>query len=99
MANSITDTPSLMAIKAQLRNQRPVVIAIATNDGLGLNAKNLGYLLNAKNIFFVPFRQDDPFKKATSLVADMGLILDTIVNALQGKQTQPMLLGHSVAVG
>lgn len=99
MANSITDTPALMAIKSHLRNQRPVVIAISTNDGLGLNAKNLGYLLNAKNIYFVPFRQDDPFNKATSLVANMGLMVDTVVYALQGKQLQPVLLGHTDAVG
>lgn len=93
LANGITDTPALMAIKGQLRNQRPVVIALSTNDGLGLNAKNLGYLLNAKNIYFVPFRQDDPQNKATSLVARMDLMLDTVLMALQGQQIQPVLLG------
>lgn len=93
MANSITDTPALMAIKAQLRNQRPVVIALSTNDGLGINAQNLGYLLNAKNIYFVPFRQDDPVNKSTSVIADMDKMFDTVVCALQGKQYQPLLLG------
>jgi len=99
MANGITDSPALMAVKAHLRNQRPVVIAISTNDGLGLNARNLGVLLSAKNIYFVPFRQDDPVNKATSLVARMDLMLDTIIMALRGKQIQPLLLGHSDDVG
>ncbi|NLW44680.1 MAG: dipicolinate synthase subunit B [Syntrophomonadaceae bacterium] len=93
MANAITDTPALMAIKAQLRNQRPVIIALSTNDGLGCNARNLGYLLNAKNVYFVPFRQDDPYNKSTSLVADMDRLFDTVVYALKGKQLQPLLLG------
>ncbi|MGE5544144.1 MAG: dipicolinate synthase subunit B [Bacillota bacterium] len=99
MANSITDTPALMAIKAQLRNQRPVVIALSTNDGLGINARNLGYLLNAKNVYFVPFRQDDPVNKSTSLVADMDKLFDTVVYALQGKQFQPLILGPVDNVG
>ncbi|HCF50415.1 MAG TPA: dipicolinate synthase subunit B, partial [Syntrophomonas sp.] len=91
-ANGIVDTPALMAMKAQLRNQRPVVIAISTNDGLGLNAKNIGLLLNTKNIYFVPFRQDNPMEKSNSLQADMDLVYDTIVSALEGKQLQPVLL-------
>jgi len=94
LANGITDSPVLMAAKAHLRNQRPVVIAISTNDGLGLNAKNLGLLLIAKNVFLVPFGQDDPLKKANSLVAHMELILDTILVALTGKQLQPLLVEH-----
>ena len=93
LANGIVDTPALMAIKAQLRNLRPVVIAVSTNDALGLNARNIGMLLNMKNIFFVPFRQDNPAEKANSLVADMSQIVDTVVLALQGKQKQPVLLG------
>jgi len=93
LANGIVDTPALMAIKAQLRNLRPVVIAVSTNDALGLNARNIGMLLNMKNIFFVPFRQDNPVEKANSLVADMSQIVDTVVLALQGKQKQPVLLG------
>ncbi len=92
-ANGIVDTPALMAMKAQLRNQRPVVIAISTNDGLGINAKNIGLLLNTKNIYFVPFRQDNPLEKCNSLQADMTLVLDTIVAALKGQQLQPVLLG------
>ncbi|CFX75680.1 Dipicolinic acid synthetase, subunit B [Syntrophomonas zehnderi OL-4] len=93
LANGIVDTPALMAIKAHLRNQRPVVIAISTNDALGINAKNIGLLLNMKNIYFVPFRQDDPHNKANSVVANLEQIADTIIFALQGKQVQPLLLG------
>jgi len=91
LANGITDSPVLMSIKAQLRNQRPVVMAISTNDGLGLNAKNIGLLLNTKNIYLVPFGQDNPFTKPNSLMAKMDLISDTIFMALQGKQVQPVL--------
>jgi len=91
LANGITDGPVLMAVKAHLRNIKPVVIAISTNDGLGNNAKNLGLLLNTKNIYFVPFGQDDPMKKPNSLVANMSLLLDTIIAALEGKQIQPIL--------
>ncbi len=93
LANGIVDTPALMAIKAHLRNQRPVVIAISTNDALGINARNLGVLLNMKNIYFVPFGQDDPHQKANSLLADLALVVDTTICALQGKQIQPLLLG------
>lgn len=93
LANGIVDSPALMAVKAQLRNLRPVVIAISTNDALGVNAKNIGMLINMKNIYFVPFRQDNPQAKANSLVAEMEQIADTIVCALQGKQIQPVLLG------
>ncbi len=93
LANGIADTPALMAIKAQLRNQRPVVIAVSSNDGLGINARNIGMLLNMKNIYFVPFRQDNPTEKANSLVASMNLITETVISALQGKQIQPLLLG------
>ncbi len=93
LANGIVDTPALMAVKAHLRNQRPVVIAISTNDALGINARNIGLLINMKNIYFVPFRQDDPLNKCNSLVASMDRLLDTVVCALQGKQLQPVLLG------
>jgi len=93
LANGIVDTPALMAIKGHLRNQRPVVIAVSTNDGLGMNAKNIGLLLNTKNIYFVPFRQDDPLGKQNSLVADMEKAVDAVIHALQGKQLQPVLLG------
>ncbi|ACX51509.1 dipicolinic acid synthetase, B subunit [Ammonifex degensii KC4] len=94
LANAITDGPALMAIKAQLRNQRPVVLAISTNDGLGMNARNLGVLLNAKNVYFVPFGQDDPVNKPNSLVAKMDLLVDTVIHALQGKQIQPVLIEY-----
>jgi dipicolinate synthase subunit B len=93
LATGIVDTPALMAIKAHLRNQRPVVIAISTNDALGINARNLGLLLNMKNIYFVPFRQDDPHQKANSLQANLEQVMDTTLCALQGKQIQPLLLG------
>lgn len=95
LANAITDTPVLMAAKATLRNQRPVILAIATNDGLGLNAKNLGILLNTKNVYFVPFGQDNPGQKPNSLVARMDLILETTIAALAGRQLQPLLVTYS----
>jgi len=92
LANAITDTPVTMACKAQLRNQKPIVLAIATNDGLGANGKNIGLLLNMKNVYFVPFTQDDPKGKPNSLVADFTLIEQTIEATLHGKQLQPVLL-------
>jgi len=95
LANAITDGPVLMAIKAQLRNQRPVVLAIATNDALGMNARNLGVLLNAKNVYMVPFGQDNPTGKPNSLVARMDLLLDTVLYALQGKQLQPVVISYA----
>lgn len=94
LANAITDTPVLMAAKAHLRNQKPVVLAISTNDGLGLNAKNIGILLNTKNIYMVPFGQDSPAGKPNSLKADMSIIVDTMLQALEGKQIQPVLLSY-----
>lgn len=95
LANAITDTPVLMAAKSQLRNQRPVVLAVSTNDGLGLNAKNLGILLNTKNVYMVPFGQDNPQKKPNSLVANYEVLMDTIINALNGKQLQPLLIQYA----
>lgn len=92
IANAITDGPVTMACKAHLRNMRPVVIAISTNDGLSANAKNLGLLLNMKNIYMVPFGQDDPIKKCTSLVADFDQIMPTVIAALQNNQIQPILI-------
>jgi dipicolinate synthase subunit B len=92
LANAITDTSVTMAVKAHLRNQRPVVLAISTNDGLGANAKNLGLLLNMRNVYFVPFGQDDPIKKCNSLVAKFDMIMPTIQEALNGKQLQPLLV-------
>ncbi|MGE4273625.1 MAG: dipicolinate synthase subunit B [Desulfitobacterium sp.] len=94
LSNGITDTPVLMAAKAHLRNQRPLVIAISTNDGLGLNARNIGTLLCTKNLFLVPFGQDSPATKANSLVAHMDMIPDTILMACEGKQIQPILVDY-----
>lgn len=93
LANGIIDTPALMAIKAHLRNQRPVVIGISTNDGLGINARNIGILINMKNIYFIPFGQDNPLEKSNSIVAHFDMVIETIVLALEGKQLQPVLLG------
>ncbi|WP_214629333.1 dipicolinate synthase subunit B [Paenibacillus agaridevorans] len=92
LANAITDSAVLMAAKAQMRNGRPIVLAISTNDGLGLNAANIAKLLVAKHIYFVPFGQDNPIQKPNSLVARMDLVLEACEAALQGKQLQPMLV-------
>jgi dipicolinate synthase subunit B len=94
LANAINDSPVTMAAKAQMRNHGPVVLAITTNDGLGMNARNLGTLLAARNIFFVPFRQDNPAGKPTSVDADIETYLvETVLEALAGRQLQPLLLG------
>ena len=91
LANGITDTAVTMAAKSHLRNGRPVVLAVSTNDGLAGSARNIGELLARKNYYFVPFGQDDPKKKPTSLVADFQLINETVESALLGRQLQPML--------
>ena len=91
LANGITDTPVLMGAKAHLRNGKPLLISISTNDGLGMNMKNIGLLLNAKNIYFLPFGQDSPEKKPNSLVAHTELLIPTLEMALEHKQYQPML--------
>ena len=93
LANGITDTTVTMAAKAHLRNGGPVVLCLATNDGLAASAKNIGTLLDKKNVYFVPFRQDDPQGKPTSVVADFSLVPDAISAALEGRQLQPLLLG------
>ncbi|CAM3406041.1 MULTISPECIES: dipicolinate synthase subunit B [Brevibacillus] len=92
LANAITDSAVLMAAKATMRNLRPLVVAISTNDGLGLNAANIAKLLAAKNIYFVPFGQDAPDKKPNSLVARMDLLVETCVAAMEGRQLQPLLI-------
>lgn len=92
LANGITDTPVTMAAKAHLRNGRPLVLAVSTNDALGASARNIGTLMNAKNIFFVPMRQDSPLGKPASLVADFSETAAAIKSALEGGQTQPLLL-------
>ena len=90
--NGITDTPVLMAAKAHIRNERPLVIGISTNDGLGMNFQNLGRLMNVKNLYFVPFGQDDCIKKPNSLVAHFDKINDTLENAINNKQIQPVII-------
>lgn len=96
IANGITDTPVTLAVKAHLRNDRPLVISISTNDALHGNAKNIGMLLNTKNVFFVPFGQDDPAKKPNSLVADMAKLSDTCDAALESRQIQPLILSKTI---
>lgn len=90
-AGAITDSAPLMAAKAQLRNGRPVVVGISTNDGLGLNAANLARLLVARHVYFVPFGQDSPQAKPASLVAHWDLCLPAALAALEGRQLQPLL--------
>ena len=92
LANGITDTPVLMAAKSHLRNGRPVIIAISTNDALGINLQNIGKLMVMKHIYFVPFGQDDAAKKPNSCVADMTKIAETVEYALAKEQIQPVLL-------
>lgn len=95
LVNGIVDTSVLMAAKAHLRNGGPLVVAVSTNDGLGMSGKNIGLLSNMKNVFIVPFGQDDPEHKPNSLVAKMDLITDTVISALNGKQIQPILIEYS----
>ena len=91
LSHGITDTAVTMAAKAHLRNGRPVIIALSTNDGLSGSAENIARLLNRKHFYFVPFRQDDPAKKPRSLQADFSLLEETVQAALQGRQLQPIL--------
>ena len=91
LSHGIADTPVTMAAKSHLRNGRPVVIAVSTNDALGTAAENIGRLLNRKNIYFVPFGQDDPEKKPASMVADFSKVPETVAAAVQGIQVQPIL--------
>ena len=91
LANGITDSPVLMAAKAHLRNEKPLLISISTNDALGMNFKNIGLLMNTKHIFFVPFGQDAPDKKPNSMIAHLDLLIPSIKEALQGKQIQPVI--------
>lgn len=96
LAAGIADTSVTMAAKSHLRNGRPVVVAVSTNDGLAAAAKNIGTLLARKHIYLVPFQQDDPINKPTSLVAVMERIPETIEAALEGRQLQPILLSPPV---
>lgn len=91
LANSIIDTPTTMAIKSHLRNQRPLVVGISTNDALSGSAENIGKLLNRKNYYFVPFTQDNPITKPTSLVFKFDYLIPTIQEALNNKQLQPII--------
>ena len=93
LANGVTDSTVTLAAKAHLRNGRPLILAVSTNDALAGAAKNIGTLLDKKHVYFVPFRQDDPAGKPTSLVADFSLVADTITAAMEGKQLQPVVLG------
>ena len=89
---TMTATPVTMAAKSHLRNGSPLVIALSTNDGLAGNAANIGALLNRRNIYFVPFRQDDPLKKPRSLIADFSLAETTVEMAAEGEQIQPIIM-------
>ena len=92
LANSISDTPITIAVKSHIKNRKPLVIFIYTNDGLSSNACNVGTLLNRKHIFFVPFRQENPITKPYSLSSDTEYIIDTIKYALKGEQIEPIIL-------
>ncbi|WP_284140002.1 MULTISPECIES: dipicolinate synthase subunit B [unclassified Virgibacillus] len=92
LANALTDSPPLMAAKATMRNQKPVVLGISTNDALGLNGVNLMRLMASKFIYMIPFGQDDPIKKPNSLVAKMELLPETIDAAINYKQLQPVIV-------
>ena len=91
LAAGIYDTSVTMAVKAHLRNRRPVLIGVSTNDALTGSAKSIGALMNSKNYYFIPMRQDDPYKKPFSVVADFTKTYDAVMSALQGEQIQPML--------
>lgn len=91
LAYGITDTSVTMAAKAHIRNNRPVVLSIATNDALGSSAKNIGHLLNTKNYYFVPFNQDDPNAKERSIISDFSKLNNTIEAALNGEQLKPII--------
>ncbi len=88
---AITDTPVTMAVKSHLRQQKPVLIAVSTNDALGASAQNIGRLLNIKNFFFVPMSQDDANKKPKSIVSHFDLIVPSIEHALENNQLQPII--------
>ncbi|MGM9949673.1 MAG: dipicolinate synthase subunit B [Lysinibacillus sp.] len=94
-ANAATDSPVLMAAKATLRNGSPVVLGISTNDALGLNGMNIMKLMNAKNVYFIPFGQDDPINKPTSMIADFSKMTETVHHAITyKKQYQPIIIQY-----
>ena len=92
LAHGIADGPVTMAAKSHLRNGRPVLVAVSTNDALAAAAENIGRLMGRKHFYFVPFGQDDPINKPTSMVADFALLPDALESALSGKQLHPILL-------
>lgn len=92
LSNGITDTPVAMATKSHLRNGRPVLIGVSTNDALGISARSISMLENTRNIYFVPMRQDDPEKKPTSMVLDFSRIPEAIDAALKGRQLRPLIV-------
>lgn len=92
LANDIIDTPATMAAKSHLRNNKPLVIAVSTNNGLSGNAMNIGKLLNMRNYYFVPFKQDNPITKPRSIVFDSSYIIKTLEEAIEGRQIEPILL-------
>ena len=98
LANGITDTPVLMAVKGHIRNNKPVVIGVSTNDGLGKSLKNIAELIDTKNMYFIPFRQDDYSKKPKSLVLDYTYVIKTLEDAFDGKQIQPVLANRKVVM-
>lgn len=91
LSRAITDTPVTLATKSHLRGQKPLLIALATNDALGFSAKNLGFMLPQKSVYFVPMIQDDPIKKPNSLVADFNMLETCLKSALNGKQIKPLI--------
>lgn len=98
-ANALTDSPVLMAAKATMRNGRPVVLGISTNDALGLNGVNLMRLMASKYIYFIPYGQDDPYKKPNSLVSHMDALVDTVESALLHEQIQPVIVPYQDSSG
>lgn len=91
LAHAVTDTPVTMAVKSHLRQRKPVLLCLATNDALGASAQNIGKLMNTRHYYFVPFGQDDPVKKPNSLVADFSLLPEALLHALKDEQLQPVL--------
>lgn len=92
LANGIADTPATIAAKSHLRNELPLVIAIAASNGLGTNAESLGRLINSQNYFFVPFKQDNPLTKPRSIIYDNYLVIKTLEMALDREQIQPLIM-------
>jgi len=93
-ANGLTDSPPLMAAKSTIRNQKPVVVGVSTNDALGLNGVNLMKLVASKLIYFIPFGQDDPYGKPNSLLSKWDLLPESVTSALQFKQKQPIIIPY-----